>query len=228
MKMVYQRAGGLGALAAAAVIGLAACSNGSASPPVASLNNSNHSGTTTTTLPKGNPTQLLDEWASCMRSNGDPNQVDPTIDSNKVIHITFPPGYGGNGPVDFGKGSNNPCNPYLQGASTALRGGKPPQKPNQAKLLKFSQCMRANGVADFPDPSGNGLSIQTHPGSDLNPNNTTFKHASQVCAKKYNMPAFGGSPQPGAIMAQSSGGPQGGPGGNGGAGTRSNSVSVGG
>jgi hypothetical protein len=231
MKTAYQRAGGLGALAAAAVIGLAACGGGSASPPVASLNNSNgnHSGTTTTTLPKGNPTQLLDEWASCMRSHGDPNQVDPTIDSNKVIHITFPPGYGGNGPVDFGKGSNNPCNPYLQGASTALRGGKAPQKPNQAKLLKFSECMRANGVSDFPDPNGNGLSIQTHPGSDLNPTNPTFTHAAQVCGKKYTMPAFGGGPPPaGAIMAQSSGGPQSGPGGNGGAGTRSNSVSVGG
>ena len=52
----------------------------------------------TTTLPKGNPTQLLDEWATCMRSHGDPDQVDPTIDANKVIHITFPADANGTGP----------------------------------------------------------------------------------------------------------------------------------
>ena len=65
MTKAYQRSGGLAAVAAAAAIGLAAC-GGSSSPHVASLSNSsgNSSGSTTTTLPKGNPTQLLDEWAS--------------------------------------------------------------------------------------------------------------------------------------------------------------------
>jgi hypothetical protein len=224
MTKAYQRSGGLAALAAAAVIGLAACGS-SGSPHVASLSNSggnNSSGSTTTTLPKGNPTQLLDEWAACRRSHGDPNQVDPTIDANKVIHITF----SGNGPADFGKGSNDPCSAYLTAASTALRGGKPLPKPDPAKLEKFSQCMRAHGVPDFPDPSGGGLSIQSHPGSDLNPNNPTFKNAGKLCGKKYGLPVFaGGSPPPGAIEATSSGGPQGGPGGNGGAGA-SKSVGV--
>lgn len=210
-------------LAAAAAIGLAGCS-GSSSPHVASLGNGtgNGSGVTTTTLPTGNPTQLLDEWATCMRSNGDPNQVDPTIDANKVIHITFPANTSGNGPVAFGKGSNNPCDNYLQAASTALRGGKPPQKPDPAKLEKFAQCMRSNGIPDFPDPSaGGGLRIQSSPGSDLNPNNPTFKNASKLCSTKYGLPGLGtGTPQPGSIEA-SSGGLQGGPGGNGGSGTNS-------
>jgi hypothetical protein len=213
MSKAYRRSSGLAALAAAAAIGLAAC-GGSGSPHVASLNNSSGDpgGSTTTTLPKGNPTQLLDEWASCMRSHGDPNQVDPTIDANKVIHITFPPGANG----DL-KGSNNPCSTYLTAASTALRGGKPLQKPDPAKLEKFSQCMRANGIPDFPDPSGGGLSIQTHPGSDLNPNNPTFQNASKLCAKKYGLPGFGGTPSPGAIEATGGGGPNALPGGNGGA-----------
>src|SRR5262249_51469690 len=125
MQKAYQRAGGLAVLAAATAIGLAAC-GGSGSPRVASLSNSggNGSGSTTTTLPKGNPTQLLDEWATCMRNHGDPDQVDPTIDANKVIHITFPASASGNGPASFGKGSNDPCQAYLTAASTALRGGK--------------------------------------------------------------------------------------------------------
>jgi hypothetical protein len=210
-------------------IGLAGC-GGSSSPHVASLSNSGGtgSGSTTTTLPKGNPTQLLDEWTSCERSHGDPEQVDPTIDANKVIHITFPASTSGNGPVGIGKGSNDPCGAYLTAASTALRGGQPLPKPDPAKLEKFSQCMRANGIPDFPDPSGGGLSIQTHPGSDLNPNNPTFKAASKLCAKRTGVPALGGgTPPPGAIEATAGSGPQGGPGGNGGAGTGSG-VAIGG
>jgi hypothetical protein len=229
MTKANRRSGGLAALAAAAAIGLAAC-GGSGSPHVASLGNSsgNRTGSTTTTLPKGNPTQLLDEWAGCMRSHGDPTQVDPTIDANKVIHITFPAGASGNGPVGLGKGSNDPCGAYLTAASTALRGGKPLQRPDPAKLEKYSQCMRANGIPDFPDPSGGGLSIQTHPGSDLNPNNPTFENASKLCAKKTGVPGFGGgTPPAGAIEATSGQGPQGGPGGNGGAGAKSGVVSGG-
>jgi hypothetical protein len=226
MTKRYRRSGGLAAIAAAAAIGLAAC-GGSSSPHVASLGNGsgNSAGGTTTTLPKGNPTQLLDEWASCMRSHGDPTQVDPTIDANKVIHITFPAAASGNGPVGLGEGSNDPCDAYLTAASTALRGGKPLQRPDPAKLEKFSQCMRANGIPDFPDPSGGGLSIQAHPGSDLNPNNPTFQNASKLCAKKTGVPGLGGGPPPaGAIEATGGQGPQSGPGGNGGAGAKSGVV----
>jgi hypothetical protein len=220
MTNVYRLWGGLVVVAAAAGMGLAGC-GGSGSPHVASLgsngSNSNSNGSPTTTLPKGNPTQLLDEWASCMRSNGDPTQTDPTVDANGVIHITFPAS-AANG-SDFGGpgGRNGPCGAYLTAASTALRGGQPLQRPDQAKLEKYSQCMRAHGVPDFPDPSpGGGLSIQVHPGSDLSPNNPTFQNASKLCAKKTGVPGLGGTPPRGAIMATSGNGPSGGPGGNGG------------
>ena len=225
MTKIYWRSGGMAAFAAVAALGLAGC-GGSSSPHVASLGNSsniNSAGTgSTTTLPKGNPTQLLDEWATCMRSHGDPGQVDPTIDANGVIHITFAaPGSGG-GPVTFGKGSNSPCDDYLTAASTALRGGQPLQKPDPAKLEKFSQCMRANGVPDFPDPNpGGGLSIRVQPGSDLNPQSPTFQNASKLCAKRTGVPGPGGTPQRGAIEATAGGGPggpAGGPGAKGGSG----------
>jgi hypothetical protein len=232
MTMAQPRSGVLVAAAAAAAIGLAGC-GGTSSPHVASLSGrGGGSASTTTTLPKGNATQLLDEWATCMRSHGDPDQVDPTIDANKVIHITIPAGYNGNDPVDLGgnNGSNSPCPAYLTAASTALRGGQPLPKPDPAKLEKFSQCMRAHGIPDFPDPSpGGGLSIQTHPGSDLNPHDAVFQNASKLCAKQAGVPGLGtpGTPQPGAIEAQSSGGPAGGPGGNGGAKSNSQQVPTG-
>jgi hypothetical protein len=43
--------------------------------------------------------------------------------------------------------------------------------------------MRAHGIADFPDPGSNGISISGGPGSDLNPNNPTFQAASRACQK---------------------------------------------
>lgn len=217
MTIAYRNRGPAAAAALAAAIGLAGC-GGTGSPHVASSSNSGaHAGrTTTTTLPHGNPTQLLDEWASCMRAHGDPDQSDPTIDANKVIHITIPPGAAGqSGGPSLG---SSPCGAYLTAASTALRGGKPLPKPDPAKLASYSECMRANGIPDFPDPANGDLSIHVTPGSDLNPRNPAFQNASKVCSKKTGVRAFGGgTPPPGAIDAQSSGGPGGGPGGNGGA-----------
>ena len=69
-----------------------------------------------------------------------------------------------------------------------------------AQLLKVSVCMRANGIPDFPDPSGGGLQIQSSQGSDLNPNNPTFQNASKVCTRKtgVSLPGRSGLP-PGTI-----------------------------
>ena len=196
MNKAYRRSTGLAAIAALAVVGLAGC-GGSSSPHVASLGNSsninNNRASTTTTLPNGNPTQLLDQWATCMRNHGDPGQVDPTIDANGVIHITV--GASANGPDVLGgpSGNTSPCSAYLTAASTALRGGHPLQKPDPAKLEKFSQCMRAHGIPDFPDPTGGGLSIQVHPGSDLDPHNPTFQNASGCAPRR---PACRASAEP--------------------------------
>jgi hypothetical protein len=222
MRYPYRRFSGLGLLAVGAALGLVGC-GASSTPHVASLGNSGGStpGATTTTLPKGNPTQLLDEWASCQRSHGDPTQVDPTIDANGVIHITFPASVSGNGPVGLGPkgGPNGPCDAYLTAASTALNGGHQPTRPDPAKLAKYAQCMRANGVPDFPDPSSGGLSIRISPGSDLNPQSPTFQSASKLCAKRTGVPGIGGPPPRGAIQATSGTGPAGGPGGKSGSGS---------
>ncbi|MBV8998569.1 MAG: hypothetical protein JO304_05890, partial [Solirubrobacterales bacterium] len=99
---------GLVALVAAVALALAAC-GGSSGPHVASLPSSNTEASTTgattsptratgtkpgnssaTTPAKGNPTALLDEWATCMQSHGDPNQAAPTVDAYGVINVTIP------------------------------------------------------------------------------------------------------------------------------------------
>jgi hypothetical protein len=193
---------------------LAAGCGGSKSPSVASLGTTStptatHSAGTRTAAPKGNPSQLLAEWAACMRSHGDPNQSDPTIEPDKVIQVTLPPGYA-QGAGLGGKSGRNSCAGYMTAASTALRGGEPLQKPDPAKLLKFSECMRANGIPDFPDPTGSGLLLRR--GGDLDPNNPAFRSAQKLCGKQTGLqgPIGGGAPQPGMIRVVVAGAPPGG------------------
>lgn len=222
MRVRYRRAGELMAVAVVTALGSAACS-AAGSPHVASLGSSSGgSATTTTSLPKGNPTQLLDEWASCMRSNGVPDVADPTITPSGAIDINLPPDAS---PNSMGKqtlgGTGGPCNAYLSAASLALRGGRPDQKPDPAKVLKYSQCMQSHGFPQFPDPSpGGGLSLQVQPGSTMNPNNPAFINTAKMCSQKTGVPGLGnpGSAPRGAIMVHSGNGPAGGPGGNGGSG----------
>jgi hypothetical protein len=162
-----------------------------------------------------------------MRQHGDPNQADPTIDSSGVIHIVG----GGNsmtGPNMKGSGSNSPCSSYLHAASVALGGKSAGQRPPYSKLLKFSRCMRSHGIPDFPDPGSDGsLSLQNHPGSDLDPRSSAFQSASKTCSKQAGVPNIaGGHPGPGSIEV-TSGGPQAGPSGGPGAGSGSGSAQVG-
>ncbi|HKU58681.1 MAG TPA: hypothetical protein VJP39_03665 [Gaiellaceae bacterium] len=177
------------------VVGLAVagCGSGSKSPSVASLGGSN---TTTSSnsnqssgggfssgkgggapgfhiAMKGNL-----KFSQCMRSHGVSNFPDPNS--------------GGQIGIDSASGLD-PSSPAFQSAQKACRkylpnGGQPtPQQLAKAKAsaLKFSQCMRAHGVKDYPDPnfSGGGVSIRIggKQGSDLDPNNPTFKAAQTAC-----------------------------------------------
>ena len=82
---------------------VAGCGGSSHSPTVASVSSTTtptssasrattSSRSSTTTTPSKDPAQLLVEWASCMRSHGDPNQADPTVTANKLIDIPWNPG----------------------------------------------------------------------------------------------------------------------------------------
>lgn len=56
-----------------------------------------------------------------------------------------------------------------------------PTAAQEAKLEKFSQCMRSHGVTNFPDPSNGRLELRAGPGSALNPNSPTFQAAMKAC-----------------------------------------------
>ena len=218
-ERAHRRPGGLAILVAAAAISLCACGgsstpNAASSPTVANLGSSTVDGShsTTTTLPTGNPTQLLDDWAACMRRHGDPDQADPTIDANKDIEINWNPAITGGyyGTYKGGQGNSGPgqyCRSYLSAAQTALGGNQQQPGSSEATLEKFSQCMRANGIPDFPDPVNGNLSFNLGAGGDLNPKNPIFQNASKMCARKTgaHVPGTGGSPPPGTIKLDGAG-----------------------
>jgi hypothetical protein len=68
------------------------------------------------------------------------------------------------------------------GPSAAAASGGPQPASARAAFLKYSQCMRAHGVPNFPDPSAGG-GIQLDSSSGLDPRSPSFQTAQQACQK---------------------------------------------
>lgn len=63
-----------------------------------------------------------------------------------------------------------------------------------AKAQKFSQCMRAHGEPQFPDPNAQGqIQLVVTKGGSLNPQSATYQSAIQAC-KSLEPPGFGNAP----------------------------------
>ncbi len=64
-----------------------------------------------------------------------------------------------------------------------IRNALPPSAAEQAaqavQLVKYSECMRSHGVPNFPDPSGDNLSVSV---SQIDPNSPIVKRASNRCS----------------------------------------------
>ncbi len=195
MTTTYRGCGGLAFLAAAAVA-LAGC-GGSKAPAVASIattstpatatgTSGGNNGTTTATVKDA--TGFLVEWAACMRSHGDPDQTDPTVDNHYGINITIPL----SAPEALSNevhGGTAPCSQYLGAASNALKAEHPAPPPpsNDATGVKYAACMRANGIPNYPDPVGNSEKTNLR-GIDMN--SPFFIRANKLCGKQIGAPAW--------------------------------------
>jgi hypothetical protein len=204
---------------------LGGCGGKSASPGVANLGTSTSSTPTTTQgsggiaptadggAPSGGGATLrmkggpgLAQFASCMRSHGEPNFPDPNAQG--VLSISSSSGI-------------DPSTPQFQSAQRACskylpNGGQPPSPAQQAKMqqqaLRFSACMRAHGVPKFPDPQfGNGkIGIRIGPGTGIDPRSPQFQAAQKACQSelpgKAGLSTNGKAPEGGFGIAPASGG----------------------
>jgi hypothetical protein len=111
------------------------------------------------------------QFAQCMRDNGVPNFPDPDPDGRFR-----------------GPSHEQQNDPKFQAAQEACRdlapGGEHENTGDPAfveQMRQFSQCMRDNGVPDFPDPDPDGrLRGQGHEQQ----NDPTFRAAMETCRQK--------------------------------------------
>jgi hypothetical protein len=86
----------------------------------------------------------------------------------------------------------------LSSLASACGSGSPSQPSNagttSTQAVKFAQCMRANGVTNWPDPSSNG---RTQSLNRIDANSPTFERAYTAC----RMDAPSGQPGPPAPTA---------------------------
>ena len=97
------------------------------------------------------------KFSECMRENGVKEFPDPDASEGLTIDGVL------NG------SSLNPDGPAWKGAIAACRDLQPPgftgdediSAGEQEERLEFAQCMRDNGVTDFPDPTSDGPLVDT-------------------------------------------------------------------
>jgi hypothetical protein len=130
----------------------------------------------------GNPAasaQQAVKFAQCMRTNGVSNFPDPNASGKLTIDAVA------NG---SGLDTNSPA---FRQALSACKGLEPAgftggtrSSQQQAAGLKFAQCIRSNGVPDFPDPLPNGPLVDTNriPSANQPGGMSALRAAMQQCS----------------------------------------------
>jgi hypothetical protein len=140
-------------LAALALIAMAALISGcGSSAPAATGSGSDGGGNSTAAH-----AQKAVKFAECMRSNGVSGFPDPSGSGKLTIDA-------------IANGSSLDTNtPAFKQAISACKDLEPPgftgskrSSQQQDAALKFAQCIRQNGVKDFPDPIPNGPLVDTN------------------------------------------------------------------
>jgi hypothetical protein len=178
-KARRQRIAALAVAAAGLAAATAACGGSGGSP----------SALATTAKPA--TYQQFVAYAQCIRAHGAPEFPDPVQDRFGNWGFLSTPGSGVNGPGVAA--AENACK-KLQPTEAGLT--QQEQKQALAQALKHSDCMRAHGITNFPDPVADdedgqlGLSIDPHA---VNMNTPQFQAAQQACTRYQLGPRQGGN-----------------------------------
>jgi hypothetical protein len=153
--------------------------------PISSCGSSGSAGTSTA----GNAQKAV-KFAECMRSNGVSRFPDPSASGDFTI----------DGVVNGS--SLDPNAPAFTQALSACKDLEPagftgsPRSPQQtAAALKFAQCIRTNGVPDFPDPANGQPLVDTNriPSAATSSGMSILNAAMQKC-HDLGAAAIGGQP----------------------------------
>ncbi len=133
-------------------------------------------------------------FAKCMRANGVPSFPDPKSGGGGfLVHASR-----GEISSPAFQAAQRACVKFMPGGG--IGSGPPPSAQTVARFLRIAQCMRSQGVPNFPDPKtsapsnprvalggGGGVIsdiegvILVFPGT-INQQSPAFTHASAVCA----------------------------------------------
>jgi hypothetical protein len=122
------------------------------------------------------------KFAECMRSNGVPDFPDPSANGEFMYGVSVTPAV-------FSK-AVGACKALQPPGS--LSGQRSPKQ--QSLALKFAQCVRTNGVPDFPDPVNGQPLIDTTkiPSSDSPNGMSILNAATHKCGGLLQLAARGG------------------------------------
>jgi hypothetical protein len=123
------------------------------------------------------------KFSGCVRSHGVPGFPDPTIGSNGL------PSWN-----DSWTSNAKAQAQTLPAAQRACRADLPHLGPQtsaekataNAEALKYARCMRSGGVANFPDPNGQGLIQINNATGSLVPDSPQFEQAATACRRLDN------------------------------------------
>jgi hypothetical protein len=177
-------------------VAVAGCSRPSSTPGVATARSG--------AAASGSPTPSLSDqdralkFGQCMRDNGVPDFRDPKVGDNGGFGIEAPNG------ADPAKvdAAMQKCKQYLPG------GGQPQKADPQVveQLRKYAQCMRENGIKNFPDPTDQGLQVDPNKlGITGRPEDDPKYAAAQRTCSKYQPGGPSGGPSGGSFQTQNEG-----------------------
>jgi hypothetical protein len=172
------------AVGALAVCGLLAtgCSHSSSGPGVAQASSSPASGSSSPSGGGSSHGSAYDQalaYAQCMRSHGISDFPDPDSSGQIDIKGLHP------GPTS----DLNADNPQFQAAHRACQSLQPTVSSSQqggdaAQALKWSQCFRAHGITNFPDPDSTGrINVGALRSAGIDFNAPQVQAAAKACQK---------------------------------------------
>lgn len=155
----------------------------------------------------GSPAERLNSddallaFATCMRDQG-VDFADPVAQSDGTLAFTRPGGGDGGGfdesQLSQLQAARDACSDLIEGLAFGGPGGRPNQGEfDSGAFVAFAQCMRDNGVEEYPDPPASG-----RPDFDairqLDTESDAFVAASRTCSAEVGLEGRMGGGPPGS------------------------------